>query len=486
MSLETTIASRLLSPNESLESYHQVSTLWAGYGHIYRLKISQEEDDGREGSSSVRPREKKRRYTKILKVISPPPGTDLGTFPQDEEDEGQRGLDEGHLRKMYSYRVESNFYKNFSKYLEKEQEGGHHVGSGGVHVPKLFSSLSQPRRLEDGSKRARKSKEPDSQWLLLEDLSVDYPEFGERRGTLGEGQVLAALDWLAKFHATFWRHESVFVGGTSGGGGRNDGDTCKTSLEHCPSPLLAFRQGWDGEGLWDQGGYSYLSTRMSELGSIDKGSKWGRLGLHADSDLPYAVDFLLNDSRVGMTLVHGDVKSANMAFSSEGGGHGDGGSVQMAMYDFQYVGKGLGVQDVVKFLNTSVPMRMLCGGEGGDGSWSRPSGSSTRCNEGCWDEAKLLQRYKTRLLAELEERIKVSDRVKAAELREEVEKYRGGDVFERQYELALVSWVRFLAGWGWWGNVDWIQGKVERLLSDEKWVGQVLAEWRRRGGRRES
>ncbi len=42
----------------------------------------------------------------------------------------------------------------------------------------------------------------------------------------------------------------------------------------------------------------------------------------------------------------------------------------------------------------------------------------------------------------------------------------------RDWELALVSWVRFLAGWsgGFWGNVDWLTTRVEGLLKDEKWV----------------
>lgn len=193
---------------------------------------------------------------------------------------------------------------------------------------------------------------------------------------------------------------------------------------------------WKGKGLWKQGGYHYLATRMSELHSIDaRLDSWGQLGLHADSDLPTAVDWCLNNpsDRTHLSLIHGDVKAENMAFSRDG--------KQMAMYDFQYVGIGLGVQDLAKFLTTSIPSRHL------------NSASA---------EEDLLKTYHAFLLNNLPEDAE----------------YEWENLIQ-DWELALVSWVRFLAGWsgGFWGNVDWLTQRVEGLLRDKDWVQKVRGRW---------
>jgi Ser/Thr protein kinase RdoA (MazF antagonist) len=46
------------------------------------------------------------------------------------------------------------------------------------------------------------------------------------------------------------------------------------------------------------------------------------------------------------TLLHGDFKAANILHSADG--------TQCAAYDFQYVGEGYGVQDVVMLLHSSL------------------------------------------------------------------------------------------------------------------------------------
>lgn len=377
-----TFLSPLLPAGCSITRSTHLSELWAGYGHIYRIHISSP-------SSSSSPDD----VTYIVKTICPPPTTSSQEY------------DEGHVRKMLSYRVEANFYRDYAAHLTRDQAG--------CCIPKLFPSSS--------SSPAEKQQEDRGQVLIMEDLSLRFPVLTEKRGTLSDKQVSKSLEWLASFHAASWGIESSSKFVKEG---------------FCPSPSEGVKT-WGGKGLWQQGGYHYLSTRMEELSSIDpQHDLWGQLGLHYSSDLPFAIEWCLNNplNRTRLSLIHGDVKAANMAFSRD--------ATQMAMYDFQYVGLGLGVQDLAKFLTTSIPRHHLC--------------DTGR-------EEKLLTTYHGFLVERLP---------KGAE-------YEFQELM-RDWELALVSWVRFLAGWsgGFWGNVDWLQGRVEALLKDQDWVEGVRERWK--------
>ncbi|CDR98931.1 uncharacterized protein SPSC_00950 [Sporisorium scitamineum] len=354
-----------------------LSELWAGYGHIYRIHVEHP-------SSSSSPTTADKTY--IVKTIRPP--------------RQKGGYDEGHARKMLSYQVEANFYRH---YADK-------VASEDCCVPNLFASSITEEDTGAGQV---------GQTLVLEDLSIRFPVLTERRGTLNDAQVTKSLEWLAHFHASSWNIES------------------SSTTHFCPPPSLAIDSAWNGSGLWQQGGYHYLATRQSELSSIDPHTDtWGQLGLHSASDLPLSVDWCLNNpaDRSRLSLIHGDVKAANMAFSRD--------TSKMAMYDFQYVGIGLGVQDLVKFLTTSIPSRYLNNDDG---------------------ELQLLRMYHSFSAAKLPKgaRYEFEDLVK-------------------DWELALVSWVRFLAGWsgGFWGNVDWLQDRVEALLRDPEWVEGLRDRWK--------
>ena len=35
---------------------------------------------------------------------------------------------------------------------------------------------------------------------------------------------------------------------------------------------------------------------------------------------------------------------------------------------------------------------------------------------------------------------------------------------QQQYDLALLDYARFMAGWGWWGNVAYVRGKVNTII----------------------
>ncbi len=135
--------------------------------------------------------------------------------------------------------------------------------------------------------------------MLLEDL--DPAGFRGRRQDVTDPEVRACIRWLAAFHAAF--------------------------------------MGRDPEGLWDRGTYWHLATRPDELAATQ------------DPRLRAAAPAI--DARLGAakhrTFVHGDAKVANFCF-------GEPADLDIhqpvAAVDFQYVGGGIGVQDLSYFLGS--------------------------------------------------------------------------------------------------------------------------------------
>jgi len=130
-------------------------------------------------------------------------------------------------------------------------------------------------------------------WILMEDLTTHYPK---RAASLTLAQASVCLHWLASFHAQF-------IGKT-------------------PS------------GLWPQGTYWHLDTRQDELNSMPEGELKGSAA---------ALDKLLRECPY-QSIVHGDAKVANFCFSND--------KLAVAAVDFQYVGGGVGIKDVVYFLGS--------------------------------------------------------------------------------------------------------------------------------------
>jgi fructose-1,6-bisphosphatase/inositol monophosphatase family enzyme len=86
------------------------------------------------------------------------------------------------------------------------------------------------------------------------------------------------------------------------------------------------------EGLWEQGSYWHLETRQEELERMND----TELKSHAHS-----IDQMLQSARF-KTLIHGDAKIANFLYNDN----------QAFAVDFQYVGKGAGIIDVVYFFSS--------------------------------------------------------------------------------------------------------------------------------------
>jgi hypothetical protein len=130
--------------------------------------------------------------------------------------------------------------------------------------------------------------------LILQDLSERG--FPVTLTACEQQGIQACLKWLGAFHGQFIHHS--------------------------------------GKGLWDIGTYWHLATRPDELEALQDFP----LKQHA-----IELDRLLSKSPY-QTLVHGDAKLANFCFSE--------GLTRVAAVDFQYVGKGCGMKDVVLFLSS--------------------------------------------------------------------------------------------------------------------------------------
>lgn len=135
--------------------------------------------------------------------------------------------------------------------------------------------------------------------LVLEDL--DAAGFDQRRTSVNDREIRVCLSWLANFHALF----------------------------------LAV----DPEGLWPVGTYWHLGTRPDELEAMED----GHLKTAAAE-----IDRTLNECHF-KTIVHGDAKLANFCFSQ--------GGRDVAAVDFQYVGGGCGIKDVVYLLGSCLEGR---------------------------------------------------------------------------------------------------------------------------------
>jgi len=187
-----------------------VASLWANYGKIRRLHLRPPSDSTLE---TPIPR------TLILKTISPPPIRDSS--------------DEGHKRKVLSYRVEKWFYEHLASRLDAQSDS--------IKVARCFvPTTSHPN---------------DPLELLLEDLAPEFPV--SSYGSCDASETRCVLQWLAGFHATFWgihQHKDE-------------------NIPLVPPPALVVNDTVN-PGIWEQGTYWYLDTRREELEQVGNTYNW--------------------------------------------------------------------------------------------------------------------------------------------------------------------------------------------------------------------
>lgn len=125
--------------------------------------------------------------------------------------------------------------------------------------------------------------------LVMEDL--DAAGYGDRKDIATWQELSIAIRWLAYFHARFMNNS--------------------------------------GDKLWPTGTYWHLATRQDELAAMPESD----YKTHAQ-----LLNSVLNNAKY-QTLVHGDAKFENLCFHPNG--------EDVAAVDFQYVGRGAGVKDLM-------------------------------------------------------------------------------------------------------------------------------------------
>ena len=172
------------------------------------------------------------------------------------------------------------------------------------------------------------------------------------------------------------------------------------------------------EGLWEQACYWHLETRLSELREMsDK---------RLQSAAP-ALDRRLRQATRGMTLLHGDAKADNLLIGDDGGA---------AAYDFQYTGAGLGARDVAYLLVSSCDARTLE-----------------------LEEASLLNTYH------------------AALLEAGVPPTFTRDMLQDDFDISVADYMRFMDGWGEWGNARWARKRTNVVLDRLEQAMKTSGDW---------
>lgn len=137
-----------------------------------------------------------------------------------------------------------------------------------------------------------------SQLIIMSDLSAQG--FSTRASKLTVAQTKLCLRWLAYFHAQFM---------------------------HIP-----FEKPYDG--VWPVGSYWHLGTRQDE---------WQAMPKSLLKEQAARIDKLLNNCEY-KTVIHGDAKVANFCFNQD--------FTDVAAVDFQYIGNGAGIKDLVYLLGS--------------------------------------------------------------------------------------------------------------------------------------
>lgn len=243
--------------------------------------------------------------------------------------------------------------------------------------------------------------------ILMSDLRLSYPIPGSG---LNWEKTAAALDWLARFHALHW--------------GNPDAEQGK---------------------LWPEGCYWRLDTRLEEFENM--GTKWKRLQSAACTIadlLKHGNDLDKTAPPKHRTFVHGDFKSANLQFqkkvddgtaaTSTKGSAIPECSFECAVVDFQYVGAGYGARDLVMLFASSFDM-------------------PRQYNAMIQAESDMLRVYHTKLLSYL-----------ALFGTNPSDEAYTWEKLTKHYELSLLDYVRFMAGWGMWGNTEYAEQRALELL----------------------
>jgi hypothetical protein len=214
--------------------------------------------------------------------------------------------------------------------------------------------------------------------MVLEDL--DTLGFNQRHSYPNVKQMKTCLRWLAHFHALFMNVD------------------------------------FSSSGLWKIGTYWHLETRPEEF-EVLKDENLKKLSTMVDEKL---------NATCFPTLLHGDAKVENFCFSSK----------DVSAVDFQYVGGGCGMKDVIYFFSS------------------------------CFDskEFKNYESLQKELLVEYFSQLKESLKHYHPEIDfDEVEKE-----YRFMMDYAWIDFYRFLKGWspGFW-KMETIEKIVKKIIREK-------------------
>lgn len=262
--------------------------------------------------------------------------------------------------------------------------------------------------------------------LLMYDLRDKFPI---SLHSLSINESYCALDWIAKFHAFNWEQSNV----------------------------------WESYDIWPEGCYWRLDTRLQEYNSI--GKKWKRIKTIAHPIANLLRDGMnLNNPRQYRTIIHGDYKIANILFESTTNNRLSFNNC--ASYDYQYTGIGYGARDLVMLIVSSIDL---------------PSPQNQTNNYWKDHERGLLEFYHQRLLFHISENINngiyqqdlvnfnnidESNNTNSQNLEVNLQRMYPFQNLLNQYELSLVDYMRFMLGWGMWGNTEYIEQRTNDILTE--------------------
>lgn len=177
--------------------------------------------------------------------------------------------------------------------------------------------------------------------------------------------------------------------------------TCLTWLAHFHAAFLDANKTDVSSQLWQTGSYWHLATRQDEHAAMNDGA----LKQYAEN-----IDQALNAAQY-QTVIHGDAKLANFCFSEK--------NIDVAAVDFQYVGGGIGVKDVMVLMSSGLTE-----------------------NECVQFEEELLACYFHQLNKAIDQKVAAGmvfyKKLNAVELEKE---------WRELYPLVWADYVRFLQGW---------------------------------------
>jgi hypothetical protein len=167
---------------------------------------------------------------------------------------------------------------------------------------------------------------------------------------------------------------------------------------------------WNSSKYAKKGGYWYLETRLEELENIPRRYQHIKDAAGKIDKQCHVEPFL--------TIIHGDPKAENILWNAQ--------LTKCAFVDFQYTGRGLGAKDLAY---------LVC---------------SSACTEDLASDG-FLEWYFERLEHHASQYSKHLNGYTLELLRE-------------HFDWCLLDFVRFLLGWGRWGNFEWALKRTSRLV----------------------